>query len=76
MTCVFECFQSPCHILKELHEFLCMMGAITIIGKNSFIFSFVDYGLVTKSLGARCTFEEVVEKTKCHKMNVIFLQPN
>jgi hypothetical protein len=26
MTCVFECFQSHCHILKELHEFLCMMG--------------------------------------------------
>jgi predicted O-linked N-acetylglucosamine transferase (SPINDLY family) len=25
MTCVFECFQSHCHILKELHEFFCMM---------------------------------------------------
>jgi hypothetical protein len=30
MTCVFECYQSQCHILKELHEFLHMMGAITI----------------------------------------------
>jgi hypothetical protein len=54
-----------------------MMSAITIFGKNSFIFSFVDYGLVTKSLGAAgCTFEEVKKKTKCQKMNVIFLQPN
>jgi len=25
MTCVFECFQTHCHITKELHEFLCMM---------------------------------------------------
>jgi hypothetical protein len=54
-----------------------MMSAITIFGKNSFIFNFVDYGLVTKSLGAAgCTFEEVKKKTKCQKMNVIFLQPN
>jgi hypothetical protein len=54
-----------------------MMSAITNFGKNSFIFSFVDYELVTKSLGARCsTFEEVAEKTKCQKMNVNFLQPN
>jgi hypothetical protein len=31
----------------------------------------VGYGLVTKSLGAGCTFEEVRrEKTKCQKMNV------
>jgi len=69
-TCVFECFQSHCHILKKSHEFLCMMGAIIIFGENSFIFCFVNYGLVTKSLGARCTFEKVVEKTKCQKMNV------
>jgi hypothetical protein len=34
ITCVFECFQSHCHILKELHEFLHMMGAITIFEKN------------------------------------------
>jgi len=33
MTCVFECFQSHYHILKELHEFLHMMGAITIFEK-------------------------------------------
>jgi hypothetical protein len=58
-----------CHILKKLHEFLCMMGAITIFGE-SFIFSLQGYGLVTKSLGAGCTFEKLKEKTKCQKMNV------
>jgi hypothetical protein len=41
MTCVFECFQSPCHILKELHEFLHMMGAIIIFEEYIFIFNFV-----------------------------------
>jgi hypothetical protein len=41
MACVFECFQSYCHILEELHNFLCMMGAITIFGESIFIFSFV-----------------------------------
>jgi hypothetical protein len=46
MTCVFECFQSHCHILKELHEFLCMMDVITSFGE-----SFVGYGLVSKSVG-------------------------
>ncbi len=70
MTCVFECFQSHCHILKELHEFLSMMGAITMFEKSNFIFNFVDCGFVTKSLGVGCTFEEVAEKTKCQKMNV------
>jgi hypothetical protein len=44
-----------------------MMGAITILGESSFIFSFV-----ITSLGARCTFEKVEEKTKCQKMNVNF----
>jgi hypothetical protein len=54
-----------------------MMGAITFFWeKKSSIFSFVDYGLVKKSLGARCTLEEVAEKTKCQKMNVNILQPN
>ncbi len=48
MTCVFENFQSHCYMLKELHEFYYMMSAITIFEKNSFIFSFVDYELVTK----------------------------
>jgi hypothetical protein len=38
------------HILKELNEFLCMMGAITIFGKSSFIFNFGGYELVTRSL--------------------------
>jgi len=45
MTCVFECFQSHCHILKECHDFLHMMGFLKHLG--SFIFSFVGYGLVT-----------------------------
>ncbi len=31
---------------------------------------------MTKSLGARCTFEEVREKTKYQKMNVNSSQPN
>ncbi len=72
MTCVFECVQSHCHILQELHEFLSIMSAITMFGKSSFIFNFVGYGygLVTKSLEVGCTFEEVAEKTKCQKMNV------
>jgi hypothetical protein len=48
VTCVFECFQSYCCILKELHEFLCTIGAVVIFGENNFIFSFVGYGLVTK----------------------------
>jgi len=76
VACVFECFQSHDHILKELNEFCLMKDAITIFGRNIFIFRFVDYGLVTKSLGVGCTFEEVAKKTKCQKMNVIFLQPN
>jgi hypothetical protein len=70
MTCVFEYFQSFKYILKELHEFLCIMGAIMLFGEKSFIFSLVGYELVTKSLGARCTFEELAEKTNCQKMNV------
>jgi hypothetical protein len=45
-----ECFQSYCHIFKELDEILCMMGDITIFEKNSFIFNFGGYELVTKSL--------------------------
>ncbi len=53
---------------KELHGFLYMIGAIFTFGENSFIFSFVGYGLVAKSLAAWCTFEKVEEKTKCQKM--------
>jgi arginine exporter protein ArgO len=45
VTCVFECFQSI-HILKKLHEFLCMMGAF--FDEYSFIFNFVGYGWMTK----------------------------
>ncbi len=47
-----------------------MMSAIIIFGKNSFIFRFVSYGLVTKSLEAGSTFEKVAKKIKCEKMNV------
>ncbi len=56
--------------MKELHDFLYMIDAIITFGENNFIFSFVGYGLVTKSLAAGCTFEKVAEKTKCRKMNV------
>ncbi len=45
------------------------MSAIIIFEENSFIFSFVGYGLITKSLEARRTFEKVAKKTKCQKMN-------
>jgi hypothetical protein len=72
MTCIFEFFQSHCHILKELHELLCMMNAIAIFEESSFIFNFVSDGLVTKSFGTGCTFEEVAKKTKCQKTNVNF----
>jgi hypothetical protein len=41
MTCVFECFQSHCFILKTLHDFLGMMGAIIIFRENIFIFNVV-----------------------------------
>ncbi len=65
MTCVFECFQSNCHILKKLHEFLCIMGAF--FGEYNFIINFVGYGLMTKSHGVRCTFEEVGGESKMSK---------
>jgi hypothetical protein len=32
VTIVFECFQSRSHILKKLHEFLCMINALTMFG--------------------------------------------
>jgi hypothetical protein len=41
-----------------------MMGAIIIFGESSFIFSFVGYGLVIKSLEVGCIFEKVEEKRK------------
>jgi hypothetical protein len=44
-----------------------MMNAITIFEENSFIFSFVGYGLVTKSFGTGCTFEEVAKKKDIKK---------
>ncbi len=42
--------------------------ALTIFGENGFIFSFVGYGMVTKSLRIGCTFEEV-EKEKKKSIN-------
>jgi hypothetical protein len=56
------------HFEKGLHEFLCMMDAIIIFEKNSFIFSFV--GVVNR--GWVRTFEEGAKKIKCQKMNVNF----
>jgi hypothetical protein len=47
-----------------------MLGVVTIFGEGSFMFNFVGYGLVKKSFGAGCTFENVVEKNFCQKMNV------
>ncbi len=38
--------------------------------ENSFIFNFVGYGLGPKSLGVKCTFEEVAKKNKCQKLNM------
>jgi hypothetical protein len=38
-----------------------------ILRKNSFKFSFVGYGLMTKPLGLGCTFEEVAQKNKISK---------
>ncbi len=53
-----------------------MMCAITIFGESNFIFNFLGYGSVIKSLGAPSTFEKVEEKTKHHEINKIFFQPN
>jgi hypothetical protein len=38
------------------------LGVVTIFGEGSFMFNFVGYGLVTKSFGVGCTFENVVKK--------------
>jgi hypothetical protein len=46
------------------------MGAFAIFGEDSFIFSFVTYTLMTKSVGVGCTFKKVALETKCGKMNV------
>jgi hypothetical protein len=53
-----------------------MMSAITNFEESSFVFSFVSYGLVTKSFGIGCTFERVAKKTKCQKMNVTLFTTN
>jgi len=44
-----------------------MMGVLSIFGEGNFIFSFVGYGLVTKSLGVGCTIEEVAKEKKMSK---------
>jgi hypothetical protein len=44
-----------------------------IFEESSFIFSFMSYGWVKKSLGDGHTFEEVAEKIKYQKMNVNLL---
>ncbi len=71
-----ECFHSHSHILKELHEFLFMMGAITIFGKNSFIFNFETYELMTNSLRGCVHIWGGGKENKCQNMNVNFFQPN
>ncbi len=50
--------------------FFCMMGVLTIFWEGNFIVSFINYGLVTKSLEVGCKLQEVVEKMKHQKMNV------
>jgi hypothetical protein len=38
MTCVSECFESPCHILEGLQIFLHMMGVLIIFREgNSYL---------------------------------------
>jgi hypothetical protein len=49
---------------EEIYEFLHMLGVVTIFGEGSFMFNFVGNGLVKKSFGARCTFEDVMGKKK------------
>ncbi len=53
-----------------------MMSAISIFGENSFIFNFVGYGLVIKSLraGAHLKRRERIKNVK--RWMWIFLQPN
>ncbi len=66
--------------LYELYEFLHILGILIIFEEGSFIIRFVSYELMTDShansieIGCGCTFEEVVEKTKCQKMNANRLQ--
>jgi hypothetical protein len=33
------------------------MGVLSIFGEGTFILNFMGYGLLTKSLEAKCTFE-------------------
>ncbi len=60
--CIWMFSITSSHFERITWIFLCMMGAITIFRKNSFRFSFVDYGLVEKSLGAR---ENKMSKDEC-----------
>jgi len=58
---------------KELREFLHMMSVLTIFGEGNFICSFVSYGLVTKSLGARAHFRRWWRKQNVKKWMWILL---
>ncbi len=77
-ACVFECFQSHCHILKELHNFLPMMGAIIIFGESIFIFSFVIMNLITKSVALGADLRRWQRKQNVKRWMWAFwlLQPN
>jgi hypothetical protein len=44
-----------------------MTSALTIVGESNFTSSFVSYGLVTKSLGARAHFSEGDGENKMSK---------
>jgi hypothetical protein len=43
-------FSTTLSHFEKKNIILCMMGAITIFGEGSSIFSFVGYGLMTKAL--------------------------
>jgi len=59
VTRVFECFQSH---FERITWIFAYDGCHNFFEIYIFIFDIVDYGLVTKSLGARCTFEVVAKK--------------
>jgi len=67
-----ECFHSHRQNLKELHEFLHMMNAITNFKKISFIYIFVNYGLVTKSFGVGAHLRRWQRKQNVKKWMWIF----
>ncbi len=50
INCKFECFKSHCHILKELHEFLCRMNTLTIFGEGSIVFIIIIIIIISYSM--------------------------